>query len=147
MNSANTILIQKATPDYYEHIRLLRNDHRVQSGFLEQVSITPDQQLEYMNQHSDSYLIAIISNSFAGYAGSIDNDIRVCTHPDHQGLGVGKALIHAICHRFPSAQARIKPENKASQALFESCGFVQDGAQDGLIYYKQAHLPPPNVTP
>lgn len=132
---------------YADEIRRLRNDARVQGGFLEQVCITEQEQISYMAKHHECYLVALVANRFAGYAGAIDNDIRVCTHPDYQGLGVGKALICAICQRFPRAQARIKSENKASQALFESCGFVQDGAQDGLIYYKQPPPPPSNAMP
>ena len=147
LKGGNQLSIVKSALSYADDIRRLRNDVRVQSGFLEQVCITEQEQISYMAKHHECYLVALVANQFAGYAGAIDNDIRVCTHPDYQGLGVGKALIHAICKRFPTAQARIKLENKASQALFESCGFLQDGAQDGLIYYKQSSSPPPNAMP
>ena len=37
--------------DYYEVIRLLRTDPNNTSGFLEQVEITPEQQLKYMEKY------------------------------------------------------------------------------------------------
>ena len=89
-----------------------------------------------MKQHGARYLVALVKGQFAGYAGSIDDDIRVCTHPDFQGRSVGKSLIQAINRRFPEARARVKLDNAASQSLFESCGFVRTGIEDGLIHYQ-----------
>ena len=58
-----------------------------------------------------------------GYTGIIDDDIRVATHPGHQGRGVGKFMINEIMKINPQAFAKVKLENEASVKLFESCGF------------------------
>ena len=110
-------------PKYFNFVRLLRSDQRVQDGFIENVSITEEQQEKYMQKYSDNYIIALYNGQEAGFAGSIDRDIRVCVHPDFHKKGIGKALIKELMVRFPSSFAKVKIENEASRALFESCGF------------------------
>ena len=75
-------VIPVTSQSHFEFIRVLRNDVRIQDGFLERVPITADQQEAYMARYADHYLIAMAAGQPAGYAGSIDNDIRVCTHPE-----------------------------------------------------------------
>ena len=111
-------------PRYFEFIRTLRNDERVSDGFVEQAVVTREQQVAYMSQHVDHYVVALWDGVPAGYAGSIDGDIRVCTHPDYQGLGLGRALVAEIVARFPGSRAKVKVGNHASLRLFESCGFT-----------------------
>lgn len=77
-----------------------------------------------MAEHADEYVVALIDGKPVGYGGSVDDDIRVCTHPDYQGLGIGRALIIEVMTRFPNSVAKIKVQNVASRRLFESCGFV-----------------------
>ena len=108
---------------YYEFTRLLRSDQRVQDGFIENVNITEEQQNKYMQKYIDNYIIALYNGEPAGYAGSIDNDIRVCVHPDFQKRGVGEALINNLMEKFPNSYAKVKIENSASKSLFEKCGF------------------------
>jgi len=110
-------------PKYYDFIRLLRSDPRVQDGFIEVVNITKNQQDKYMRKHRSKYIVALYNDEPAGFAGSLDNDIRVCVHPDYQGKGVGKVLITELMERFPDSFAKVKIENEASRKLFESCGF------------------------
>ncbi len=43
-----------------------------------------------------------------GYIGVIDNDIRVATHPDHQGKGVGSFMVNEIMKIHPNAFAKVK---------------------------------------
>ncbi|VAW06907.1 hypothetical protein MNBD_ACTINO02-27 [hydrothermal vent metagenome] len=111
-------------PKYFEFIRSLRNDERVNGGFIEQATITAQQQFAYMLRYADRYVVGLYDGVPAGYAGSIEGDIRVCTHPDYQGLGLGRALIAEIVERFPGSRARVKVGNHASLRLFESCGFT-----------------------
>ncbi|MCL1594885.1 MAG: GNAT family N-acetyltransferase [Actinomycetia bacterium] len=111
-------------PQFYEFIRVLRNDERVKHGFINEAVITPEQQTEYMAIHADEYVVSLYDGSPAGYAGSVDGDIRVCTHPDYQGRGLGRALVEAIIGRYPNSRAKVKVENTASLRLFESCGFT-----------------------
>lgn len=108
---------------YWEFVRILRNDERVQDGFVESDYITTEQQENYMSANSYSYRILLVNGEPAGYVGVIKDDIRVCTHPDHQGKGFGKFMINEIMKEYPAAFAKIKIENEASLRLFNSCGF------------------------
>ena len=73
----------KCNNEYWEFIRILRNDKRVLSGFIKSTYITEEMQIKYMNNHSQFYRIALVNGKPAGYVGVIDDDIRVCTHPDY----------------------------------------------------------------
>ena len=79
-----------------------------------------------MKNYSQYYRIALVGNKPAGYVGVIEDDIRVCTHPDFQGNGIGKFMINECMNIWPSAFAKVKIDNKASIKLFESCGFAKN---------------------
>lgn len=110
---------------YWEFIRTLRNDKRVVSGFIQSTYITKDMQQEYMEKYSNCFRVALLDNEPVGYVGVIEDDIRVCTHPDHQGRGVGKFMINKCMEIWPTAFAKVKVDNQASLKLFESCGFTK----------------------
>jgi GNAT superfamily N-acetyltransferase len=110
-----------AKPEYYEFIREMRNHPENKSGFLQQEKITKDQQLEYMEKHSKDYFVCLSYGDPVGYIGVIDDDIRVCTHPDTKGQGVGQYMLESIKDIFPKANGRIKKDNIASQKLFDKC--------------------------
>lgn len=111
------------TSEYWEFVRTLRNDKRVQGGFIEQVNISREAQSLYMAKYANNYIVALCDGNPAGYAGSINADIRVCVHPDFQKRGIGVKLINEVMDRFPGSYARVKIENEASKALFNKCGF------------------------
>lgn len=115
----------KCTPEYWEFVRILRNDPRVQDGFIVSSNITQDQQKNYMKVYSDYYRIALLDNIPVGYVGVIEDDIRICTHPDYQGLGIGKFMLKEIMKEFPSAYGKVKINNEASKNLFKSVGFTE----------------------
>jgi len=71
------------------------------------------------------YRIAKGDGNPAGYVGVIEDDIRVCTHPDYQGKGIGKFMINEIMNEEPTAFAKVKMDNEASIKLFEACGFTK----------------------
>lgn len=121
--------------EVFENIRNLRNDPRVKSGFIEQCYIEEDEHKEFMLKNFKNFIVACANDNFAGYAGVINNDIRVCVHPDYQGIGVGKKLINELTLRYPHAKAVIKVDNLASQKLFESCGF---GRKEEFYLYKKS---------
>ncbi len=108
---------------YWEFVRNLRNDKRVTSGFIDQSYITREMQVEYMTEKSSYFRIALKDGVPAGYIGVIDEDIRICTHPDFQRMGVAKFMLKSILDIWPNSKAKIKFENKASLNLFQSCGF------------------------
>jgi len=115
----------KCTPQYWEFVRILRNDERVLDGFIKSVHITEEMQQQYMKNHSQFYRIALVDGESAGYVGVIEDDIRVCTHPDFQGKGVGKFMINKCMEIWPTAFAKVKLDNEASMRLFEACGFTK----------------------
>jgi ribosomal protein S18 acetylase RimI-like enzyme len=115
----------ECTKGYWEFVRVLRNDERVLSGFIKSVHITEEMQNSYMETHSQFYRIALVDDKPAGYVGVIEDDIRVCTHPDFQGKGIGKFMINEIMNEEPSAFAKVKIDNEASMKLFEACGFTK----------------------
>lgn len=115
----------KCTPEYWEFVRILRNDPKVQEGFIISSNITSDQQKKYMEVYSGHYRIALLDNIPAGYVGVIEDDIRICTHPDYQGLGIGKFMLEEIMKEFPSAYGKVKIDNEASKNLFKSVGFTE----------------------
>lgn len=111
---------------YWEFVRKLRNDERVQNGFISKTIITEEMQQSYMMRHQDNYRIALIKDEPVGYVGVIDNDIRICTHPDFQGQGVGEFLLKSCINIWPGSTAKIKIDNVASLRLFEACGFEKE---------------------
>lgn len=113
------------TNEYWEFVRLLRMDDRVVNGFIQTSEITPSQQIGYMTKYAEHYRIALVDGVPAGFVGVIDDDIRVCTHPDFQKIGLGKFMITECMKIWPTAFAKVKLDNEASIKLFESCGFTK----------------------
>lgn len=122
------------TNNYWEFIRELRNDDRVQSGFVDDTHITEEMQNEYMSKYSGLYRVALVDGEPAGYVGSIDKDIRVCTHSDYQGKGVGSFMINTVMEYWTDSYAKVKLDNAASLNLFLGCGFTEDSRDDEFIY-------------
>jgi len=111
--------------EYWEFVRILRNDDRVQSGFIQNATITPSEQQEYMAIWHKNYYVALADGEPAGYCGAIKDDIRIAVHPDYQGKGIGTFLIENLVERYPTAFAKVKIDNEASLKLFERCGFTK----------------------
>ena len=87
----------------------------MRGGFIAKVDdITPEQQRRYMQAHWQEYFIGLVNGQPAGYVGSVDGDIRVCTHPDYQRQGVAAFMIAELMRRFPRSFAKIKIGNEAS---------------------------------
>ena len=122
----------RCTTKYWEFVRQLRMDDRVIDGFLETTAITEEQQNKYMIGNAHNYRIALVDGKPAGYVGVIEDDIRVCTHPDFQGMGVGKFMINECMNIWPAAYAKVKHGNEASSNLFLACGFEISGTDDKL---------------
>jgi len=95
----------------------------VREGFINQEPIDEIEQAKYMLEYNNNFWICLADNEAAGYVGVIDNDIRVATHPDFHGKGVGSYMIEEIIKTHPEAVAKVKLENEASLKLFEKCGF------------------------
>ena len=114
----------ECTEEYWEFVRCLRNDPLVLDGFIESTHITPEMQKKYMSKYADCYRVCLNNNEPCGYVGVIEDDIRICTAPAYQGIGVGKFMVKHCMEIWPTAFAKIKIGNTASEKLFESCGFI-----------------------
>ena len=112
-------------PEYWNFVRVLRQDERVAEGFIETTPIEYQQQQIYMQKYNKNYRIALVDGEPAGYVGVIDDDIRICVHPAFQKRGVGKFMINECMKIWPSAFAKVKIDNEASLKLFKSCGFTE----------------------
>jgi len=113
----------KNSPKYWEFIRRLRNMDGVCQGFIQQEEITEIEQATYMLEHNNDFWLCLVEKIPAGFVGVIDNDIRVATHPDFQGMGIGSFMINQIINIHPDAVAKVKLDNPTSLKLFEKCGF------------------------
>jgi ribosomal protein S18 acetylase RimI-like enzyme len=110
-------------PEYWEFIRTLRNHPDVKGGFIQQEDIERESHEKYMLKYGLFFYVCLVGGQPAGYVGVINKDIRVATHPDFQGNGVGKYMINQLAEMQSDAFAKVKIENEASMKLFESCGF------------------------
>ncbi len=120
------ITLDSCKEEYWGFVRVLRNDRRVLDGFIKSTYITEQMQVKYMENHSQYYRIALVGDKPAGYVGVIEDDIRICTHPDFQGKGIGKFMINECMNIWPSSFAKVKIDNKAGIKLFEDCGFAKN---------------------
>ena len=109
--------------EYWDFIRDLRNHKDVKTGFIQQQHISEEMHSEHMSLFGEHYYICLVDGETAGYAAAIKNDIRVATHPDFQGKGVGKYMINELTKKHQDIFAKVKINNEASLRLFESCGF------------------------
>jgi GNAT superfamily N-acetyltransferase len=116
---------KKNNKKYWEFIRLLRSDKRVQSGFVEQVKITRKEQEVYMNKYNNNYYICLCDDIPSGYIGEVDGNIRLCTAPEYQGKGIGSFMIREITKIRPNIFAKIKLDNWSSLKAFEKAGYVK----------------------
>jgi|TARA_B100000959_G_C14653113_1_gene489166 GNAT superfamily N-acetyltransferase len=116
---------KKNNKKYWEFIRLLRSDKRVQSGFVEQVKITRKEQEVYMNKYNNNYYVCLCDDIPSGYIGEIDGNIRLCTAPEYQGKGIGSFMIREITKIQPNIFAKIKLDNWSSLKAFEKAGYVK----------------------
>ena len=116
----------KCEKKYWEFVRKLRNDQRVTDNFIDNTYITKKMQEAFMKLNSNSYRIALYEHNPVGYVGVIENDIRICIHPDYQRKGIGSFMINNIMLVWPNAVAKVKIENVSSIKMFESCGFKKN---------------------
>ena len=114
----------KCEEKYWNFVRELRMNKNVVDGFIENIFISIEDQKKYMSKYNNNYYIALLNNEPVGFIGVIEDDIRICTHPDFQKIGVGKFMLNSIAKLIPTAFGKIKINNEASKKLFESCGFV-----------------------
>jgi hypothetical protein len=69
--NSDKIKIVDCVKEYWEFVRELRNHPDLKKGFINQIYITREQQLEYMNTNAPHYKVALIDGEPAGYLGII----------------------------------------------------------------------------
>ena len=108
---------------YFSFIRNLRNNPQVKTGFIDQAHINEKQHFIFMQKYGKLYYICLSNGAPIGFIGQIEDDIRIATHPDHQGKGIAKFMVNELMKAHPNCVAKVKIENTASLKLFQSCGF------------------------
>ena len=115
--------IVPCTEQYWNFVRVLRNDKTVKKGFIQQEHIDWSSHKQYMRQNSENYRVCLYGEEPVGFVGSINGDIRIAVKTEFQGKGIGKSMIQYIMKEYPSSEAKVKIENESSIKMFESCGF------------------------
>ena len=123
--TSGKISIVKNSPKYWEFIRTVRNHPETKEGFVQQQYISKEEHLNYMEKYGEHYYVCLYNSEPAGFVGSVNEDIRVATHPSYLRKGIAKKLIKYIVSIYPTSVAKVKIKNKASLRLFESCGFTK----------------------
>lgn len=125
-------------PKYWEFIRIVRNDPEMQKGFVEEVQITTEQQINYMNKYNDNYWVCLNDEDEPiGYIGEIDDDIRVAVIVEVQQKGVGMFMVEELMKLRPNCYAKMMHDNIASKKLFERCGFICVKKDNKFYYYEK----------
>jgi GNAT superfamily N-acetyltransferase len=106
-----------------EFVRGLRNDPRNAHAFIDQTHISIESHSVYMAEHLNKYFLCYLGIEPAGFVGVVDGDIRLAVSFEHREKGVGRFMLEEIAKIFPDATAKIKIENLASIAAFESAGY------------------------
>jgi phosphinothricin acetyltransferase len=139
--------LRLATLDDAEAIRSIYNlEVTTSTVTFDLVPRTLDEQRAYLAARSGAHavLVAEIDGAVAGfgslskwrdrpaYSTTVEDSIYI--HRDHQGQGIGKALLTelvatATAHGFHACMARIVGGHHASIALHQSCGFEVVGAE------------------
>ncbi len=139
--------LRLATADDAESIRSIYNlEVTTSTVTFDLVPRTLDDQLAWQSVRSGAHAVVVaeIDGFVAGfgslspwrdrpaYSTTVEDSIYI--HRDHQGVGVGKALLAelittATAHGFHACMARIVGGHEASIALHHSCGFEVVGTE------------------
>ena len=118
-----SLILTKNKKKYWDFIRALRSNKSVENGFIDKVQISKKEQEIYMNKYNDNYYVCLNKQIPCGYIGEINGDIRLCTSPEFQGLGVGTFMIKELTKIKKNIFAKIKVENISSIKAFEKAGY------------------------
>jgi RimJ/RimL family protein N-acetyltransferase len=109
--------------DYWDFVRILRNDPRNAHGFIKPGDVTQEQQTAYMMDHHQDYKICLSGTTPVGFVGDVDGDIRVCVDHDHKNKGIATFMVKDYVKQRQGLFAKVKIDNEASLNLFLKCGF------------------------
>lgn len=109
------------SPEYYNFVRILRTHPENSKFFIEQVNISEQDQIKYMEKNHANYYICLLDGVPVGYTGVMNNDVTICAHPEFKNKGIGKFMLQEMKKIFPNISGRIKTDNIASRKVFDSC--------------------------
>ena len=138
----------------------MTQSHVVQVAALEQVCFTdPWSEASVAGELANElslWLVAVEGETVLGYVGSqtvLDSTdiLNVAVSPDHQGCGIGRALLTELEQRLrqqgvTEVLLEVRPSNAPAIALYTSLGFIQVGRrpnyylnprEDALILKKE----------
>jgi|TARA_B110000858_G_C17641983_1_gene398522 RimJ/RimL family protein N-acetyltransferase len=116
---------------YWEFVRKLRINPKIQEGFFSYAEITQEQQEGYMSKNQGDYKICLVDGEPAGYVGLLkSHEITYCVSPNFQGKGVGTFMVKEYSLYWDSIDAFVKVDNIPSQKVFEKLGWEKQ------YYYK-----------
>ena len=145
-NAAVNILIEDMTPNDWDAVRTIYLEG-IATGNATFETEAPDYETWNRNHLNFARLVARANNGIVGWAALSPVSIRrvyagvaevsVYVAESARGFGVGRALLGSLIEESErngiwTLQAGIFPENNASIALHETCGFRQVGARERI---------------
>ena len=81
--------------------RILEIRNSVRKSFINTSVISYETHMSFMEENSNNYIVAIRYDEVVGFAGVVNNDVRVAVDPKYQKRGIGKKLLNKITEHFP----------------------------------------------
>jgi len=121
---------------HWEFVRQLRNDQR--HGFVSQEEIAQEEHHEFMLSAAHQYRVLLLDGVPAGFVGVHALDVRIAVSDACQGKGLAKYMLSEMLREewFSICDAKVKIDNLASKALFESCGYTIVDEKDGFHFFR-----------
>lgn len=129
--------LRQCGPLEYEFVRFLRLHEDNRSGFWSQDYIDSQKHFQYMETTAkDCYWICCRGDELLGYYAVVDNDVKICVHPDCKREGVGSFMLKDLERKYPNALAKVLKNNKASLALFRK-HWQETNSDKTWVYFRK----------
>jgi len=76
--------------------RILEIRNLVRKSFINSSIISYETHIKFMETYYKNYIVAIRYGEVVGFAGVVNNDVRVAVDPKYQKRGIGKKLLNKI---------------------------------------------------
>ena len=85
----------KCEKSHWRRVLEIRNLTR--QSFINSSLITYEDHLKFMEKNHENYIVAIVIGEVVGFAGVVENDVRVAVDPRHQKNGNRKKTVTKNC--------------------------------------------------
>lgn len=135
------VTLREATLNDGPRLLAWRNDPATRAASLTPDEVTPEDHMEWLERTLASSARTLwIAELGISAVGTVRLDVTPQRQelswtitPEARGKGYGKAMVTAALERTAGpVRARIRPENKASQAIARACGFTRVFTQGGV---------------